>query len=381
MAHSLALFFGEMVLSFMDLAVNREDCMLLYRLHDDLLVWGQPSKVAAAWRTMEHYTTLMGLEFNMRKTGSVYIVKDEKKKDADIRKLLPQGKVTFGFIELRDNGEWEVDLDKVDAHATQLLKQLGACKSVLEWTQTWNSCIGRFFIRSFGEPANIFGRKHVSSILSTHAHIQNILFGPNGLHGQTYTQHLKHLISTKHNITPSSIPDGFLFAPESKGGLGIRNPFLPFLLVRDNLVSDPAALVRAFISEEIAEYNKAKAQFFEKSLGQRRHDLDELFPYHTERPDPEQFMSFEEWKLHWETSNTKLSELKKQLKLQPRMKPCGGRNSCEFGGKPQNEMVMRWTEMRYCDELTERFGGVEIAEPRFLPLVALKMVRHVMSRP
>jgi hypothetical protein len=47
-AHSLEKFFGEVVLFFMDLAVNQEAEMLLYRFHDDLWLVGKPEKCARA---------------------------------------------------------------------------------------------------------------------------------------------------------------------------------------------------------------------------------------------------------------------------------------------------------------------------------------------
>lgn len=45
MAHSLEKFFGEVVLFFMDLTVNQEAEMLLYRFHDDLWLIGEPGKL------------------------------------------------------------------------------------------------------------------------------------------------------------------------------------------------------------------------------------------------------------------------------------------------------------------------------------------------
>ena len=151
MAHVFEKFIGEIVLFFMDLAVNQEAEMLLYRFHDDLWLAGKPASCAKAWQSMERFAKVMGLEFNTHKTGSVYLV-DGKAKDPEIERALPEGVVSMNFLVLDpDSGHWVINQDHVQEHVDQLQKQLAGCKSVLEWIKTWNSCIGRFFSYTFGE--------------------------------------------------------------------------------------------------------------------------------------------------------------------------------------------------------------------------------------
>ena len=158
MAHSLEKFFGEIVLFFMGVAVNQEAETLLYRLHVDLWVCGEPKKCAEARRSMERFSEVMGLEFNRKKTGSVYLTDDGKDKDEEVALTLPKGGVAIGFLTLdADTGHWIIDQKQVDTHMKQLQKQLAAYTSVLSWVQTWNSCMGRFFGHTFGQPANCFG--------------------------------------------------------------------------------------------------------------------------------------------------------------------------------------------------------------------------------
>ena len=154
MACSLEKFFGELVLFFMDFAVNQEAEMLLCRFHDDLWLVGEPEKCLQAWRSMKRFSEVMGLEFNKKKMGSVYVTCDGTEKDEEIAASLPTGAVSVGFLILDGNtGQWKIDQEQVDGHVKQLQKQLAECTSVLSWVQTWNSCIGRFFGHTFGEPA------------------------------------------------------------------------------------------------------------------------------------------------------------------------------------------------------------------------------------
>jgi len=132
MAHALEKFFGELVLFFMDLAVNKEAGTLLYRFHDDLWLCGKPDQCAQAWQTMERFSEVMGLDFNMRKTGSVYLTNDQVMKDKEVDAKLPKGPVSVGFLTLDpDSRKWIIDQKEVDRHVTQLQKQLSNCTSIL----------------------------------------------------------------------------------------------------------------------------------------------------------------------------------------------------------------------------------------------------------
>lgn len=256
--HVFQKLFGELIIFAMDLAVKQEAEILFYRLHDDLWLCGEPENCAKAWKTMQRCARILGLEFNMSKTGSVCLSEDVAKKDR-ILAILPEGKVAMGFLELDANtGEWIIDQRQVDAHIHQLQKQLAGCKSVFSWIQTWNSCIGRFFGHTFGQPANCFGRRHVDMILETHRRMQQKLFGPTSA-GSSVTEHLKNLISEHFGV--GDVPDAFLYFPEELGGLGLRNPFISLLVIRENLERDPPKKLLEFFDLEKEAYAIKKREF------------------------------------------------------------------------------------------------------------------------
>lgn len=208
---------------------------------------------------MQRCAQILGLEFNMSKTGSVCLSEDVAKKDR-ILAILPEGKVAVGFLELDANtGEWIIDQRQVDAHIHQLQKQLAGCKSVFSWIQTWNSCIGRFFGHTFGQPANCFGRRHVDMILETHRRMQQKIFGHTSAAGNSVTEHLKNLISEHFGV--ADVPDAFLYFPEELGGLGLRNPFISLLLIRENLERDPPKKLLEFFDLEKKDYGIKKREF------------------------------------------------------------------------------------------------------------------------
>ena len=137
MAHATEKFIGELVLFVMDLVVNRETGMLLYRLHDDIFLVGEPERCAKAWEALGAFAKVMGLDFNMHKTGSVYLTDGTKKPNPKVSSILPSGTVQIGHLTLdAESGEWVIDQKQVGEHVAQLKLQLAASGSVLGWVQT-----------------------------------------------------------------------------------------------------------------------------------------------------------------------------------------------------------------------------------------------------
>ncbi|PGH27769.1 hypothetical protein AJ80_00557 [Polytolypa hystricis UAMH7299] len=399
MDHILEKLVGEIVLFFMDLAVNQETSMLLYRIHDDLWLCGSPGNCAKSWSTMEQYAKIMGLEFNKRKTGSAYLVDGSRKRQPELSKALPDGPVVMNFVVLDpESGEWVINKEHVLKHARQLQKQLAASKSILEWVKTWNSCIGRFFSYTFGEPANCFGRMHTSSVLETHKEIQNILFNDSIGTESSVSEYLVRTISQRFNAP--GISTAFLYLPESLGGLGLHNPFTPLLLVYDNLTDDPHRMMREFIKQERKDYENAKKCFESLTERERRRCYCRYFPdegdKHTKPSlswdDAQVFFSFEEY-TRWRALTSRLFRSKYEgLMAQPMKKnvwgatrvtraleeladasPDNGLEGIRASNLSKEDL---WTIQFYSEELFEKFGGLSIADNSLLPLGVLKAMRN-----
>jgi hypothetical protein len=389
MSHALEKFFGELVLYFMDLAVNQEAGMLLYRFHDDLYLVGEPEKCATAWQSMERYSALMGLEFNKSKTGSVLLTGDKfTHEDSEIAAKMPAGAVSIGFLNLdAGSGEWTINQKDVFKHVKQLSKQLAAAPSILSWVHTWNSCIGRFFSHTFGVPANCFGKAHVDAILETYKHMQDFLFA-----GSNVCAYLKGLIEDRFNV--SDIPDAFIFLPESLGGLGVRNPFIDPFLVRDNVCASPAARMQKFLKEEDEEYNDAKTEFEELSEQDKKRRRRAIYTdaYGESSISPalekelETFITKDEFIAYRESTSSKLASLYSELMDIPRKKRIvtTGRvmQTMKRLEKVQPELAangmkaeMEWLLQLYEKDLLERCGGMSIVEKNLLPLGILTILR------
>ncbi|KAI0472230.1 hypothetical protein F4859DRAFT_504899 [Xylaria cf. heliscus] len=411
MAHAPEKLTGEMILFIMDLAINKATGMLLYRLHDDLFLCGEPLRCAHAWKEMEKFADVMGVEFNKHKTGSVYLTNPEKSRDTAIEATLPQGVVQVGHLLLdQDSGEWVLNQDQISEHVAQLQKQLAACKNILDWVKTWNSCISRFFSHTLGEPAYCFGLKHVDSVLETYQRIQRVLFTPADLprddNNQTPTEdsvvdYLKSKINERFGV--SDVPDAFIFLPEKMGGLGVKNPFIPYLAYRNQFLEDeqessPDSIMRTYLKTEKEEYDEAhkvlgKLKSAEERLNRLRTSFPQTVWFDYARivleevliPGSEgDFMSFEEYTRHRESTSDPLGVAYKKLLGSPSQK---GAKLEQFvtdalhraGIKDlENPQVLQiqWVLQLYQDELKERWGGSRLVDEKYLPLGLLAMMRR-----
>ena len=391
MAHIFEKLLGELVLFFMDLAVAQQG-MILYRFHDDLWLAGKPSECASAWKTMEGFAKVMGLELNKNKTGSVYLTDGKKNKASDVLKALPEGPVVMNFLVLDpESGKWIINQDHVQQHVRQLQKQLAGSKSVLQWIKTWNSCIGRFFSYTFGEPAHCFGRDHVDKILQTHRNMQKYLFSSEET-GTTVAKHVQHMLSTRFRM--DDVPDSFLFMPESLGGLGLKNPFVPLLLLRSDICQDPETRMKTFHVKEREDYEHAKKDFASSTEKERRKKYKAAFQSDedegTKPPisweQAQTFMTFEDYTQYRECTTERLYEEYTYFLKQPAQQGVARTKSnmhwlqaLEYtpdgldvtpGSKRDAELL--WTVHFFEDELVGKLGGLEVVDKGLLPWGVLK---------
>ncbi|KAH8891729.1 hypothetical protein GQ53DRAFT_746225 [Thozetella sp. PMI_491] len=407
MAHATEKFIGEMVLFILDLVVNRETGMLIYRLHDDLFLVGKPERCARAWKVMNECAKVLGLEFNLQKTGSVYLVDDNNQKSAVIAKALPEGVVQIGHLKLDGgSGKWVINQEQVGEHLTQLKKQLGASRSILAWVQTWNSCIGRFFSHTFGEPAYCFGLEHLGSILETYRQMNRFLFG-NGQSqgGGSAVNYLKAKICERFGV--GELPDAFILLPEELGGLGLRNPFIPALVIQkylqDNSCRTPETMMKDTFELEMQGYEKARKRFLElgnvdERLRQLKYRISDVEEFQKAKKtiltsfseaERENFFSFEEYSRFREDTSGPLARVYATFVSAPgRNEPVLDNDVTEAlreagistsDGSPK-AIETKWALQMFGDELRDTVGGLSLVENKLLPLGVLAMMRQKAVR-
>ncbi|KAJ4353910.1 uncharacterized protein N0V89_005641 [Didymosphaeria variabile] len=371
--------FGESVLWCMDVAVNRLCSTTLIRFHDDLWLCGEPSVCANAWETIQDFVKTLGLDINMKKTGSVYI--SDSNKDLIVASKLPKGPVCMGMLQLSESADWTLDLKQVSAHVRQLQKQLGESRSIIGWVQIWNACVAKFFKNAFGKPANCFGQGHVIAILDTFAEMQRDLFEE---HNGSVTEYLREQIRQRFDV--KDIPDSFFFALEELGGLGLQSPFVPFYVLKDQLMKDPLHRITQFLKAEKAKYKDLQESFELLSEMDRQRRFDSSFHSSRQTGLPnEPFFPFEEYTAHRETYSYELKLAYEDLMREPVENDIQLSNDVapwfeELGhshkmGWSSLLSEDKWIMHLYAEELKRRFGALSIVDRNLLPSGVMQMLK------
>ncbi|KAK4104745.1 hypothetical protein N658DRAFT_483599 [Parathielavia hyrcaniae] len=386
--------FGESILFCLDLAVNQKaDGTRLYRLHDDIWLWGGSEACAKAWSVIANFTDTMGLELNMEKTGSVRI--NTTAGSTVSPGALPDGDIKWGFLKLDPaTGRFAINQDEVDKHAEELRLQLSACRSVLDYIQAWNLYGNRFFANNFGRPANCYGRAHIDSMLATFRRIQDKLFPD---HPGGVGEHLKRTIAARFGIAPSDIPDGYLHWPASMGGLGLQNPFITLLLSRRNVEEEPEKVLGRYLEDEEYAYARAKARF-EAARGSSSSSSSNnnsnssggnswLDAREFEDLRSEPFLSAVEFARYRERTESALVDAYRKLVTTP------GSTSVVLSGDVQAALLNgtasswcelsdyeKWVVQLYHKDMIARFGGVDVVDQGLLPMGLIMMLRESRFR-
>ncbi|RBR27087.1 uncharacterized protein FIESC28_00159 [Fusarium coffeatum] len=397
-SHVLSDVFGETTLFCLDFAVNQSTSSNLWRMHDNFWFWSHDHKVAVkAWKTVDEFTNLTGVETNPAKSGSIRISKDSNI-ELPIDESLPDGNIRWGFLCLSPKtGRFEIDQTMVDAHIKELHKQLyEKRKSVLGFIQAWNSYAATFFISNFGKAANCFGREHVDNMLSTHQKIEREVFTKlsNGA-VNSVAEYLKRTISERFSIT--DVPDGYLYFPMELGGLDLQSPFITHLQIHDQVLEDPLKLMADFDEAERVAYEKYKERFMTGQTRQNRHSLDDPDWTPESQHDKDNFMSFDEFARYREAysfeffkaplkldrvsrklmkrpsrrkveTDEALSSALEQLRTEPNLRGITGWS---------NNMDAYWTWVAtfYGPEIVDRFGRLNIVNTELLPIAMVTLFR------
>jgi hypothetical protein len=388
MSHTLSDVFGEAVLFCMDYAVNQHtQGGILYRLHDDFWFWGAEETCEKAWVAMTEYAKVMGLQFNEEKTGTVRMGTARDKKDS----VLPSGDIRWGFLVLdAEQGKFIIDQAQVDQHIEELDRQLSSCRSVFTWVQAWNGYFGRFFTNNFAKPAMCFGRDHIDMAVSTLSRIERVLFSKSSNqtseNGARVTNYLRSVIAERFDIR--HLPEGFFYYPVELGGLGLLNPYIRLLAMRENIKQTPHRLLQKAAIDDEATYHEAKERF-------ERQGSDSLKTLKDKKGEPLSFMLLDEYMRYPETYSLNLESAYKRLIEAPEeksvsatagfIKSQNGLKGPKGKGAKRGSISATWDKMTpywrwvaelYHDEMVRTYGSLAAVNREFLPLGVVKTLKE-----
>lgn len=207
--------------------------------------------------------------------------------------------------------------------------------------------------------------------------------------------HIKHMINDRFGV---DVPDAFVHLPERLGGLGLRNPFLPILMIRESIVKkSPTSIIQQFLDAEKERYKRYKKHFDSlasvesrindavKAAGSAGTVSSETFKNLLSTKELENFFSIEEYAKHRELTSNALLKAYIALKTVPvdispdldsdvswTLNHELGANLNSSGSKMKE---VRWALQMYRDVLRRDYGGLRLVDKEHLPLGVLTLLR------
>lgn len=237
-SHTLSSLFGETLLFLLDLLVNQKcNGMRIYRISDEFWFWGDVTEnVTKAWDTMNTYGKMVGLKIKEDRSGSVSIYSNEALSKLQTSNAilcgpspLPQRNIHWGYLELHSNGIFKIDQNAITKFLDEMRALLDKSECVLDWINVFNKYLA-FFVRNFGKCALVSGKQHLDQIVTSLGMIYSGLFGSeNG-------NPVEKLKSRFEKLREADIVDVWVYWPLERGGLGLVNPFIGTMSLREAYV-------------------------------------------------------------------------------------------------------------------------------------------------
>ncbi|XWW98155.1 hypothetical protein V2A60_006152 [Cordyceps javanica] len=379
---------SELLLFVLDFAVNQKTGgSHLYRNHDDLWFWGQPSQCAAAWETIREFTRVMGLELNKDKTAFAHAFDESNPRfkpalEKEELASLPAGTVKWGFL-LFEEKEWKWTANKaaIEDHMDELRFQLKTRTSVMSHVQAYNAYIKNFLPNNFGPVIVGLGDDHPIMVLEALQYAQRYLYRSDSGEesSSNVASHVRRMIQERFGTeNPDPVPDCFLYLGVEQGGLGLANPAPAFaqfiqLTKSDDLEDDqkplpPMENALKRLNSTISEDYRNESKKFLSRVNSKRHngrmgyrqlvyedsDGDGDLPSLTRMLDgTPQFMSFSTYMGTTEEQSSAMREFYEVLLAEP--------------AADWSVSNSTWAANMFDSELEGLFGGY-IAEQEFLSL-------------
>lgn len=205
-----------------------------------------------------------------------------------------------------------------------------------------------FFRRNFAEPARCLGTAHLDEVAATFSHIIKSVL-PHESNG-SIAHHVQSIVFSRFSI---NVPAAWCFLDSNEGGLGINNPILELLPLRQSFAN--VETFSSCLEEDIVTYDAAnnlwddgeEESLFGGFVPREEYDAgrETQSPSWGARWDDLQKVGIAEYPLLYSGIRT------------------GSRNS------------QAWLVELYKDELGEYFGGLEVADSEMIPTGLLKAFR------
>jgi len=240
-SHALSNLFGETLMFFLEFLINRKfKGMRLFRIKDEFWYWSPEAEIATrAWDTIQSYGKMVGLKINENRSGSVAVYAEGKVPggNENNEKIvcgplpLPQRNIHWGYLQLHSNGTFQIDRNAITKFLDEMKGLLERSDCTLEWINIFNKYLA-FFVRNFGKCAFVSGKQHLDQIVSALKMIYT------GLFGSETGNPVGTLKAKFQRLQKADIVDVWVYWPLERGGLGLVNPFISIMALRETFVDN-----------------------------------------------------------------------------------------------------------------------------------------------
>ena len=168
-------------------------------------------------------------------------------------------------------------------------------------------------------------------------------------------KHIQSIVEKRFGI--KDVPASWCFMPVSEGGLGVINPIVDLLTVRDNVDEEPSEAFAEQIQKDFVAYKSAEGAW----LGGAGEGTDKTF------------MPFDEYILGRETVFSTWGNVWQRLQ-----NVASARSLHQVAGDAKwynRSFVDKWVTAVYEEEIKSRFGDLKIVEPTLIPVGMLSAFR------
>lgn len=262
-SYALSFLLSELMLFGMDLYVYINTDIFLYRLHDDIWFFNSDlHQIEKVWTLMNEYARMTGLKFNNEKCGSMQILPSASARTTPTSVSLPDKTIKWGLLTLESSGRFVIHQETLKPFLDEMKRRLTAPKSILEWVGLYNEYIS-FFMRNFGQCANILGKEHITHLIETFQFIHRYVFSETN--GNALTVLRDRIVQAFPNCLSGEICEGWFYWPLKNGGLGMKNVYFTlnsiqqYLMLNNNTTFDqlPAKDIDVYATL-VTEYKKLK---------------------------------------------------------------------------------------------------------------------------
>jgi hypothetical protein len=206
---------GEMILFLLEEYIYRTASVEIVRVVDDICVLASSADdILAAWQAAQEFCSTTGLDINLDKSGAVCI-------GGELPAGLPEGLPRWKLLQLRPDGEWQIDRTGFERRLLEAREQVMQEQSVLARVEAYNRATREMLDNMALDVC--LGSQHRENIRALIAEYHYSFNGDCGI-----MDILRDAIHSGFwdGDTSTAIPEAWFYFPVTAGGLGLIQPMV-----------------------------------------------------------------------------------------------------------------------------------------------------------